>query len=74
MGAYRISAYYIARTVLTIPLDFIWPTCFVTLAYWMSCPNSAAVAFFGVLASTLLCVVAMQSVGLLISAAVRQGR
>jgi hypothetical protein len=34
-GMYRLSAYYIARTSASLPLDLSYPLLLVTLAYWM---------------------------------------
>lgn len=32
---YRLSAYYLARSTATLPLDLLYPLIFVSLAYWM---------------------------------------
>ncbi len=34
-GMYRLSAYFMARTVADLPLELILPTIFVTIVYWM---------------------------------------
>ena len=35
-GSYRLSAYYIAKTVSELPLQIIMPTLFYTYIYWMT--------------------------------------
>jgi hypothetical protein len=32
---YNLSAYYIARTVSTLPLDLLYPSVFLLITYWM---------------------------------------
>lgn len=34
-GMYRLSAYFMARTVGDLPLELVLPTLFVTIVYWM---------------------------------------
>lgn len=70
VGAYSLGAFYIARTVTAVPIDFAWPSFYVTIVYWMTVPNALFSAYLSILGATLLTVVVMQSVGQLISAAV----
>jgi len=44
-GAYRLSAYYIAKTVSELPIKIVIPTLFYTFVYWMSGLNDVAVFF-----------------------------
>lgn len=34
-GMYNLSAYYIARSSASMPLELLYPTIFSILAYWM---------------------------------------
>jgi len=70
VGSYSLSAFFTAKTVAVLPLDWAWPVFYVTIVYWMTAPNLLFSAYLSVLGSTLLTVVAMQSVGLVISAGV----
>jgi len=70
VGAYNLLAFYVARTVTVIPLDWGWPFFYTTAVYWMTLPNPSFIAYIATLGSTLLTVVTMQSVGQLISAGV----
>ena len=35
-GMYRLSAYYIAKTLADIPIDLLWPTIFFVILYFMT--------------------------------------
>ena len=52
------------------PLILVLPTCFLTIAYWMADLNSSFPAFLGFLVSELLAVLAAESIGLFIGAAI----
>ncbi|XP_052215978.1 uncharacterized protein LOC127834288 isoform X2 [Dreissena polymorpha] len=66
-GAYRLSAYYLARTVSELPLQIVVPTLFYTFVYWMAGLNDVTV-FFMTLPILLLSVISAQGFGLLIGA------
>ncbi|KAG2488296.1 hypothetical protein HYH03_013146 [Edaphochlamys debaryana] len=69
-GMYRLSAYYVARTVSDLPMDCLLPSIFTIIVYWMTGLRPNAGAFFANWASILLMVLTSQSVGLLIGATV----
>lgn len=46
-GWYRLSAYYIAKTLGDIPVELIQPTIITIIAYWMAGLRKEASAFFG---------------------------
>lgn len=34
-GMYKLSSYFIARTVGDLPMELVLPTIFITITYWM---------------------------------------
>jgi hypothetical protein len=70
VGAYPLSAYYISRTVTTLPLEFIWPLFYVTIVFWLTNLNPSFVVYILSFGACMLNVFAMQAVGLAISAAI----
>lgn len=69
-GAYRLSSYFIAKTVAETPLRLVLPTVFLIIAYWMAGINNGFQYFLGVLCAELLCVIAAESLGLFLGAAI----
>ncbi|GFR49801.1 hypothetical protein Agub_g11739, partial [Astrephomene gubernaculifera] len=69
-GMYRLSAYYVARTLSDLPMDCLLPSLFVAIVYWMAGLRPEAGAFFSCWSSVLLIVLTSQSIGLLIGATV----
>lgn len=69
-GAYRLSAYFMAKTTSEAPARLTLPAVYMLVSYWMSGVNND----FGIfIASTLCCllsVLAGESIGLLLGAAV----
>ena len=65
-GWWRVSAYFIARSLADIPLDLALPALFVCIAYWMAGLRPAA--FVPHLLAVALVVMVANSLGLLISA------
>lgn len=45
-GMYRLSAFYIARTVSDLPLNLTYPSLFVIIVYWVGGLKASAAAFF----------------------------
>jgi len=66
-GWYRLSAYYVGRTVADLPLDLALPSAFIGIAFWMVGLRAAIFVQFWLL--NLLAVLVSTSLGLLISAA-----
>jgi len=69
-GMYRLSTFYIARTLSDLPMDCTIPTLFVIIVYWFGGLRSSAVAFFSNWLSVLLVTLVAQTWGMLIGAGV----
>mmetsp|Transcript_107576 Transcript_107576/g.347147 ORF Transcript_107576/g.347147 Transcript_107576/m.347147 type:complete len:645 (-) Transcript_107576:86-2020(-) len=69
VGCYSLEAFYVARTLLLLPLDLVWPLMFTCGLYWISNINPAFVAYVQVQLLVFLCFAVFQGVGLAISAA-----
>eukprot|EP00198_Chlamydomonas_reinhardtii_P001397 XP_001690733.1 predicted protein [Chlamydomonas reinhardtii] len=69
-GMYRLSAFYVARTVSDLPMDCFLPSLFTWIVYFMAGLRLNAGAFFANWASVILIVLTSQSMGLLIGATV----
>jgi hypothetical protein len=69
-GSYRLSAYFIAKTISEAPMRLALPFVYIMISYWMSNLNEHLSAFFPFLAVQLLCVLAGESIGLFIGATV----
>lgn len=70
-GMYRLSAYYVARTLSDLPMDCLIPTLFLWVLYWMCGLRINAGAFFCMWWTVLLVLMVSQSVGLFIGATVQ---
>lgn len=68
-GMYRLSAYYLARTLSSLPLDLVYPVMFVTIIYWSGGLRPQFQWFLANLCGVLLGVLTAQSIGLLLGAA-----
>jgi hypothetical protein len=66
-GAYRLSAYYIAKMLGEAPLVIVLPSLYLVVAYPLL--GGSVGAFFGVLVSQMLSSLAAQSAGLFFGAA-----
>ncbi|KAH3768601.1 hypothetical protein DPMN_169820 [Dreissena polymorpha] len=64
-GAYRLSAFYLARTVSELPLTIVIPTLYFAFVYWMAGLNDVT-AFFMTWPILVLSVISIQGFGLLI--------
>ncbi|CAN4075526.1 unnamed protein product [Withania somnifera] len=65
-GMYRLSAYFMARTVGDLPMELILPTIFTIITYWMAGLKPSAGNFFSTLFSVLYNVLVSQGLGLAI--------
>lgn len=74
VGAYRLSAWYLARSTISYAPYFIWPPLHVTITYWVTAANDEFAAFVAVMACIWLFILEFQSFSLLLSAAVPPGR
>eukprot|EP00164_Ancoracysta_twista_P001279 GFYU01001677.1.p1 GENE.GFYU01001677.1~~GFYU01001677.1.p1 ORF type:complete len:808 (-),score=215.27 GFYU01001677.1:64-2487(-) len=66
-GSYRLSAYFVAKSVSEIPIELVYPFAMVTVVYFATGLRLDAGSYFSVVAFLLLGVLTSQSVGLLIS-------
>ncbi|XP_057962209.1 ABC transporter G family member 9-like [Malania oleifera] len=69
-GMYRLSSYFLARTVGDLPMELALPTLFVTITYWMAGLKPTIVHFLHTLSVLLFSVLAAQSLGLALGALV----
>lgn len=67
-GMYRLSSYFLARTVGDLPLELGLPTAFVLIIYWMGGLKPNPVTFILSLLVVLYSVLVSQSLGLAIGA------
>ncbi|KAJ1564825.1 hypothetical protein HK096_006058, partial [Nowakowskiella sp. JEL0078] len=65
-GSYRISTYFLAKTMAETPLLITLPTTFILITYWMAGLNPNAGAFFGFLFIEILAVSAGEGIGLFV--------
>ncbi|XP_042439406.1 ABC transporter G family member 22-like [Zingiber officinale] len=65
---YKLSAYFIARTMSDLPLDLILPTVFLLIVYFMAGLRSDFVAFLNSMLTIFLTIVAAQGLGLAVGA------
>lgn len=65
-GMYRLSAFYLARSLSDFPSDMSLPTAFIIIVYFMAGLRYTAAAFWGVYGTLLLAMFVAQSLGLLL--------
>lgn len=63
-GMYRLSSYFLARTIGDLPLELALPTAFVVILYWMGGLKPDLMTFILSLLVVLYSVVVSQSLGL----------
>lgn len=69
-GMYRLSAFYVSRTLSDLPMDCLIPSGFVLILYFMGGLRLSAAAFFSSWLTVLTTLLTAQSVGLVLGAAV----
>ncbi|GFS39139.1 ABC-2 type transporter family protein [Actinidia rufa] len=69
-GMYRLSSYFMARTVGDLPMELVLPTIFITITYWMAALKPAAANFLETLLVLLYSVLVSQGLGLALGALV----
>ncbi|KAJ0983725.1 hypothetical protein J5N97_011980 [Dioscorea zingiberensis] len=67
---YRLSSYFMSRTVGDLPMELVLPTMFTIIVYWMGGLKPDAVSFFLTLLAMLLGVLVSQGLGLALGALV----
>ena len=70
-GSYRLSAYFMAKSLSEGPLKLILPTMFLIIAYWMANINPNFGIFLAILVFQLLSILVAESIGLLLGAALK---
>ena len=65
---YRLSSYFLARTIGDLPMELALPTAFVIILYWMGGLKPEPLAFFLSLLVILCSVLVAQSLGLAVGA------
>jgi len=68
VGCYSLSSFYIARTLLLLPVEFAWPTLWTTGVYWIIDLRPDLVAFLETLLLVYFSYTTFEGVGLAISA------
>jgi len=68
VGCYSLPAYYIARTLLTLPIEWIWPVLWTTSVFWMTNLNPAFLVYVTVICLVILDYSCFQAIGLVIAA------
>jgi len=66
--AYRVSSYYLGKTIAELPSNFIFPVLLSVIVYWMVGLNPTAPAFFTFLVIVIVLSITAQSMGMLIAA------
>lgn len=69
-GMYKLSSYFIARTVGDLPMELVLPTIFITITYWMGGLTPVAGNFLETLFVLLFSVMVSQGLGLALGAMV----
>jgi ABC-type multidrug transport system permease subunit len=70
-GSYRLSSYFIAKSLAEGPLKLVLPTLFLIIAYWMANINPNFGIFLAILAFQLMSILVAESLGLLLGAALK---
>lgn len=69
-GMYRLSSYFLSRSVVDLPMELVLPTGFVIITYWMAGLKPTAGHFLHTLFVVLYSVLVSQGLGLAIGAMV----
>ena len=69
-GSYHLSAYFMAKTCSEAPARLVLPAIYMVISYWMSNVNNSFGVFLASTACSLLSVLAGESIGLFLGAAV----
>eukprot|EP00186_Timspurckia_oligopyrenoides_P002085 CAMPEP_0182443060 /NCGR_PEP_ID=MMETSP1172-20130603/1902_1 /TAXON_ID=708627 /ORGANISM="Timspurckia oligopyrenoides, Strain CCMP3278" /LENGTH=731 /DNA_ID=CAMNT_0024638225 /DNA_START=114 /DNA_END=2309 /DNA_ORIENTATION=- len=69
-GSYAMSAYYLAKTTVELPIDLVYPLFFCIVVYWMTGLSSTFYKFIVFIIVIIADVLAAQSLGYFVSALV----
>jgi len=70
-GSFRLSAYFIAKSLAEAPIKLVLPTLFLIIAYWMARINNNFAIFLGIVFFQLLSILVAESIGLFLGATFR---
>ena len=70
-GSYRLSAYFIGKSLSEAPMKLVLPTLFLIISYWMARINNNFGIFLGILVFELLSIIVAESFGLFLGAALK---
>jgi hypothetical protein len=70
-GSYRLSSYFVAKSLAEGPVKLVLPTLFLIIAYWMARINDSFAIFLGILVFQLLSIIVAESFGLFLGASFR---
>ncbi|CAF1434820.1 unnamed protein product [Adineta steineri] len=70
-GSYRLSSYFLAKSLAEAPLKLILPILYLLIAYWMANINNNVGIFLAVLIFQLLSVLVAESLGLFLGATLK---
>ncbi|CAF0837422.1 unnamed protein product [Adineta steineri] len=68
-GSFRLSAYFVAKSLSEAPLKLVLPTLFLIISYWMARINNNFAIFLAILVFQLLSILIAESYGLFLGAA-----
>ncbi|KAJ3670244.1 hypothetical protein LUZ60_010568 [Juncus effusus] len=69
---YRLSSYFMARTLGDLPMELILPAISVTIVYWMGCLKPTFLSYISFLIVVLVSVLVAQGFGLAVGALVME--
>jgi hypothetical protein len=70
-GSFRLSSYFVAKSLAEAPLKLVLPTLFLIISYWMARMNNNFANFLAILVFQLLSILVAESLGLLLGAALK---
>ncbi|CAF1168649.1 unnamed protein product [Adineta steineri] len=70
-GSYRLSSYFLAKSLAEGPLKLILPTLFLIISYWIANVNNNFGIFLAIVAFQLLSILVAESLGLLLGATMK---
>ena len=62
VSSYRLSAYFVARTAVMLPLDFVWTVVYCPVAYYMGNINDDPATFVAIFLAVNLTLFTFQSI------------
>ena len=72
INSYRLSAYYVAKSLVSLPAFFIWAWVYHIIVHFVTGLNDSFLSYLCLYLSLMLNILACQGIGLLISAGISQ--